>query len=244
MRKGSLWLLLACGCGAVFAQEAHEFQETAPPDISLSNEDPSTTESDDLQAEQPRLGLIPVPELDTPPVPPPAPPIASPEYITVRDPEEVLESPQPFGVPGIEFPPLLLLIFASLGLLLLLLILLILRAVRRRPPVPSLAPASLGILLGTLPLGNGASIHYVRTGAKVLLLGVSGNFITVLREMDSDSTVPRMADHESDTTALPQLARSQQLADSDDDLVALRNDIHRLQQTLQERSREKDHSGG
>src|SRR5687767_12276612 len=68
----------------VAEQEAPPFEETAPPEVSLTPPEEVTAESDDLQNDQPGLGLIEVPELDTVEAPAAAPPAteappASPE---------------------------------------------------------------------------------------------------------------------------------------------------------------------
>ena len=125
--------------------------------------------------------------------------------------------------------------------------------------VPILAGASLGTVLGRIHLERGNTLHFVRTGGRVLLVGVNGSAVSLVADFDaaafegtgtdapsedSDSVVPFNPDSflaqlqaSSKTLKLPS-ARADDASVEDDEIAALRGDIQRLQDYLREESRE------
>lgn len=124
--------------------------------------------------------------------------------------------------------------------------------------VPLLAGSSLGTILGRMHLERGTALHFVRTGGRVLIVGVNGNAVSLVADFDAkafesvtdapvktpDSVVPFNPD-----SFLAQLQASSKTMESsrvggdempvdDDEIAALRGDIQRLQRYLREESRE------
>jgi flagellar biogenesis protein FliO len=113
---------------------------------------------------------------------------------------------------------------------------------------PLLAGANLGTVLGRIHLTRGATLYYVETGGKILIVGVTGNSISSVGEFDAADLDPEeetegggdlspedfLSQLQSTTKSMSQ---SIQATDDDDDIATLRGDIERLQQYLQEESR-------
>lgn len=119
---------------------------------------------------------------------------------------------------------------------------------------PLLASPQLGSVVGRLYLNPKTSIHFVRTGGKMLLLGVTPQQVTLLTELEegvfdevanrprppapaAQQAAPRPADFLAELQENNRRLQQQQFSE-DDDLVSLRSDIQRLQQSLQEKVRE------
>lgn len=123
--------------------------------------------------------------------------------------------------------------------------------------VPLLAGASLGTVLGRIHLERGTTLHFLRTGGRVLIVGVNGNAVSLVADFDASAFDNYGADHEEASEAaapfnpdsfLSQLQASSQAMGprmeteethvDDDEIAALRGDIQRLQRYLREESRE------
>ena len=125
---------------------------------------------------------------------------------------------------------------------------------------PIFAGASLGQILGRLHLSSKAMLYFVRVKDKVLVVGVSTNEVTRIAEFDAalfESTVepvlPQAATKPAKQSFIQELkeqtqpkapAVAPQPAPAeppvDDEIAALRNDLERLQQYLQESSRDTE----
>ena len=113
---------------------------------------------------------------------------------------------------------------------------------------PLLAGQRLGTVLGKMYLDPKTSIHYVKTGGRVLLVGVTSRQVALLAEFEAEAfeqaceTLSAAGDSPNASPATSFLselqAHQEQLTTPDDDLVMLRGDIQRLQQSLQEKMRE------
>lgn len=112
---------------------------------------------------------------------------------------------------------------------------------------PLLAGQEFGRVLGRVYLGPRISLHYVRSADRVLLLGVTQNSVSLLTEFDAETFLApeageatpreggflaRLHESVSREPEAPPAARG------DDDIAALRGDIQRLREHLQERARE------
>ena len=123
--------------------------------------------------------------------------------------------------------------------------------------VPLFAGASLGTVLGRIHLERGTTLHFVRTGGRVLIVGVNGNAVSLVSDFDaaafeSFEEVPeeenKVAQPFNPDSFLAQLQASSQAMGpglemeqthvDDDEIAALRGDIQRLQRYLREESRE------
>ena len=123
--------------------------------------------------------------------------------------------------------------------------------------VPLLAGASLGTVLGRIHLERGSTLHFVRTGGRVLIVGVNGNAVSLVSDFDAAAFENFEAVSEEEPEAAPpfnpdsflaQLQASSQAMGhtmemeqtqvDDDEIAALRGDIQRLQRYLREEARE------
>lgn len=123
--------------------------------------------------------------------------------------------------------------------------------------VPLLAGASLGTVLGRIHLERGTTLHFLRTGGRVLIVGVNGNAVSLVADFDASAFESYGEDREKASEAaapfnpdsfLAQLQASSQAMGprmeteethvDDDEIAALRGDIQRLQRYLREESRE------
>ena len=118
------------------------------------------------------------------------------------------------------------------------------RRIGKRTPL--LAGADLGNVLGRVYLARGASLHFVRTGGKVLIVGLTNGTMSLIAEFDEAAfeeaaSSPSRQEFSADSflSQLQQSSQSMRAADpdKDDDITALRDDIERLQQRLREESR-------
>jgi len=138
------------------------------------------------------------------------------------------------------------------------LIVLSLWAVRRfGVKTPLLAGANLGQVIGRVHLSPKASLHFVRTGGKVLVVGVTQESVQLVETFDAEAfaevaaTVPAEPGEDGAPSArgdsfLEQLrdqtTRMRQPGESaapdDGDIANLRGDIERLQRMLRDATRE------
>ncbi|MBI2421848.1 MAG: flagellar biosynthetic protein FliO [Candidatus Hydrogenedentes bacterium] len=115
---------------------------------------------------------------------------------------------------------------------------------------PLLAGMRLGAVIGKVYLNPKASLHYVKSGGRILVLGVTPNQITFISDFDESAfAAPELgapAVSPADTISFVEALRAQTqqltaatLPAPDDDLASLRGDIQRLQQYLQEETHGK-----
>ncbi len=123
--------------------------------------------------------------------------------------------------------------------------------------VPLLAGANLASVLGRIHLERGTTLHFLRTGGRVLIVGVNANAVSLVADFDASAFESQSEDSEgaSEPAApfnpdgfLAQLQASSQAIGprpetdevpvDDDEIAALRGDIQRLQRYLREESRE------
>ncbi|MFP4502507.1 MAG: flagellar biosynthetic protein FliO [Candidatus Hydrogenedentota bacterium] len=121
-----------------------------------------------------------------------------------------------------------------------------------------LAGSRYGEVLGRLYLTPKITLHYVRTGGRILVLGVTPQAATLITELDpTDFETPlaapnpapdtENAGHQKPAGVAPEFAArlreqvtqlDQPAQDMDDDITALRGDIERLRSHLRENPRE------
>ena len=125
--------------------------------------------------------------------------------------------------------------------------------------VPLLAGANLGTVMGRIHLERGTALHFVRTGGRVLVVGVNGNSISLVADFDPDAFDQAAAESQptqveakskgfnpdsflaqlqASSASMSGSASSAGEARDDDEIAALRGDIQRLQQSLREETRE------
>lgn len=114
---------------------------------------------------------------------------------------------------------------------------------------PLLAGMNLGSVLGKVYLTPRVSLYYVRTGGKVLVLGVTPTGVSLISAFEPEvfetavEPLPMPVGTPHSETFLAQLhTQTEKLnihpASEDDELATLRGDIQRLQQYLQESARD------
>lgn len=110
---------------------------------------------------------------------------------------------------------------------------------------PLLAGPSLGHELGRIYLNPKASLHFVRSGGRVLVVGVTPQSMNLITEFDQDSFEEGERSKPAPAKIRPfeselhrSAARMENRAVDDEDFDALRGDIKRLQQYLQDSARE------
>jgi len=135
-----------------------------------------------------------------------------------------------------------------------LILMLFLLAKRYGRKLPALAGAELAQTLGQVYLKPNVSLHFVETGGKVLVIGLSPNSMTAIAEFDAvafhaqveDESQAAAAEAEPGTIqtsdflkefkqSLEEMRKPTPAGPSDDaEITALREDVHRLQRYLQE----------
>jgi flagellar biogenesis protein FliO len=124
---------------------------------------------------------------------------------------------------------------------------------------PLLAGVGLGSVIGRVYLAKGAALYYVRTGGRVLVVGVTNNTISLVGEFDAAAFDDEDAELESRFPSEPEpelepdpdaflsqlrgsssAIRSAEEGDftGDMEIDSLKGDIRRLQSLLEEESRE------
>lgn len=123
--------------------------------------------------------------------------------------------------------------------------------------VPALSGYQLGQIIGQVHLSRSATLHYVKSGGRILVIGVNDGGVNLVAEYDESafatisgaSPVQGDFDPESFVDELKQQTaaiRGEESSTStsevyqDDDISALRGDINRLQEYLQEENREQN----
>jgi len=126
---------------------------------------------------------------------------------------------------------------------------------------PLFAGGDLARVMGKVYLQPRASLHFVRTGGRILVLGVTPNAVSTIAEFDADSFEPISAEAPASKPAgggspsetesflaqfkasLESIARATPSANPEHDdaeIAALREDVQRLQRYLQESVRGGD----
>lgn len=117
---------------------------------------------------------------------------------------------------------------------------------------PLLAGPRLGAVLGRVYLAPKVTLHYLKTGGRVLIVAVTPGAVSLVADFDAEQFEAASA---KEADAGPEEARGQSTsfleqlqasaggkaapsAEGDDELAALRGDIQRLQRFLQEGSRD------
>lgn len=111
---------------------------------------------------------------------------------------------------------------------------------------PVLAGARLGQVLGRVYLSPKSSLHYVKTGGRVLVLGVTPTGISLVTEFAAEvfesasGALPIEAKGDTGPNFLEYLTQAQRPArgEGDDDIANLRGEIQRLSEFLREANRE------
>ncbi len=113
---------------------------------------------------------------------------------------------------------------------------------------PLLAGAQYGTVLGKVHLSPRASLHYVQSGGRILVIGLTQQHMSLIAEFEPGSfELPEEAEFAGDAPATPgsfveelRLASRPQppVVAEDDELTALRGDVQRLQRYLQDNLRE------
>lgn len=119
--------------------------------------------------------------------------------------------------------------------------------------IPIIGGRQLGQVIGQLHLTRDATLHYVRTGGRVLIISVSSEGVSLVAEFSEsafDQELGETVEHggfapEQFVAELKEQSAAYQTGTSgddspveDDDMAVLRGDIHRLQEYLQEETRE------
>jgi len=118
---------------------------------------------------------------------------------------------------------------------------------------PLLAGQRLGVVLGKVHLTPKASLHYVKSGGKVIVVGLTQNQLSPVAEFDAEAfesalEAEAVSPGKAANTAVSFLdqLRTQVRnetgisARGDEDLTELRGDLQRLQRYLQESARESN----
>jgi flagellar biogenesis protein FliO len=114
---------------------------------------------------------------------------------------------------------------------------------------PLLAGQHYGQVLAKVYLGPRAALHYVRSGGRVLVIGLTQNQMSLITEFDAEAFEDAQASAPSAESAGPESFLDALRAASkpptakaavpeDDELTSLRGDVQRLQRYLQDNIRE------
>jgi len=121
----------------------------------------------------------------------------------------------------------------------------LLRKAGRRTPL--LAGQQYGEVLGRLYLTPRVCLHYVRSGDRVLLIAVAQNTAQLITEFDAetflagsgpDGGLPAPSKRFLERLRANLASETESASGPDDEIAALRGDIQRLRQHLQERARD------
>lgn len=122
--------------------------------------------------------------------------------------------------------------------------------------VPILAGSHFGSVLGRIYLDRGNALHFVKVADRVLVVGVNANSISLVGNFSAEEfgdlgegpapSEPERGEFNPDSFLAQLQAQSRDFAESgaglpkaeEDEIAALRGDIHRLQRYLREESRE------
>ena len=186
-----------------------------------------------------------------------APEPNTPEMAKIMQVQQVMDRPQPAGTEAAPQPPEEVSIYRSgirafsALLVVLALILLLTYWVRRRGrQLPLFSGASLASVMGRVYLEPRVCLHFIQTGGKVLVIGVTPNSISLLSAFDAESFASALAKAPEAASAgasgfMAQLEasireskkRPAEPRAEDEEVTALRKDIERLQKYLDEGTR-------
>ena len=138
-----------------------------------------------------------------------------------------------------------------LSLFVVLALILALYGLRKRfgSKTPFFAGADLGSILGRIHLSNKAALYFVATGGRVLVVGVSGDNISLVSEFDEATFDGDDAGAEETTgdaeNFLSQLqgstrASGQDPTPPDDGFASLRGDVQRMRRMLEDETKRYD----
>lgn len=110
---------------------------------------------------------------------------------------------------------------------------------------PLLAGSQFGKVLGRLYLERGVSLHFVRTGGRVLVVGVTSGAVSIVGEFDADTfsgTDEESADEDGQNEdfmkqleiSAGKMSSRAEVYEVDDELASLRRDVERLQGYLRD----------
>jgi flagellar biogenesis protein FliO len=193
----------------------------------------------------------------------PIPPLESnapeipPEVAKIRQVQQVMDKPQPGTEAAAAQPPDEISIYYSgirafsALLVVLALILLLTYWVRRRGRrLPLFSGASLAGVMGRVYLEPRVCLHFVQTGGKVLVIGVTPSSISLLSAFDAESfasalkKAPETASAEAsgfvahlEASMREAKKRPAEPLAEDEEVAALRKDIERLQRYLDDGTR-------
>lgn len=230
-------------------EEEHGYDEGA----ALEQIAPPRIEYEDF------AGPDPILDGSAPPTPPPAATAAEQRIQELRG-ELPAADPQAADAPAVTPTPSILNAIVALCVVLGLIVLCLYAVRRFGARTPLLAGAALGQILGRVHLTPKASLHFVRTGGKVLVVGVTQESVHLVETFDADAfesvgPPPALPAHQEEgggeehpkaASFLAQLReqsnRMRQPAElspgEDGDIATLRGDIERLQRMLRDATRE------
>ena len=262
-------LFWACACAAVAQdpvpeaeaspvqpEEYNEYEAIPPPQLDLRS---------DVAPESPGETVPETPDMEpAEPAPEPSPEVPDPLMDQVNRELAARRGAAPGSADTPPSPPAsdarshsLLQAFAWL-LVVIALILLVYYVLQRRSRGGQLRTGTqLGAVLGRIYLSPRMCLHFVRTGGKVLVVGQAQNALTLIASFDeAEFAVPEepAARPEADFFSqlrgnLSRMQRKDGEDDSvreavdsidEDDIAALRGDIHRLQEYLRDSTREPE----
>lgn len=250
-------VLVAVVSGAVAQEPLSSLRDRAsfhPADKEISG--PTLPSADNANG----AGGLPVNSYTAAPPPPapasptvatPIPVVERPAYLTRLDREyEVGEDATTgggaeTGEPGLSGMLLRAAMWLCMICAAILVVAYLLRKVGRRTPL--LAGQQYGEVLGRLYLTPRVCLHYVRSGDRVLLIGVAQNTAQLITEFDAETFLAGSGSGEASGAPSRRFLErlranlaheTGETSDADDEIAALRGDIQRLRQHLQERARD------
>jgi len=251
-------ILVLCGAGGASAETA-----TAPSaDEEVMAGSPPAASQEDVAPAPEKFEETPPPSVDlvSPVTPAPSAPVKVPEYfkahqaVWTEDTASAAPSASPAESPeraigaslARDVLQWLVYLFFICGFIILAGYLI--KRLGRRSRL--LAGLRYGEVLGRLHLAPRVSLHFVKTGGRVLVVGITQSNVSLLTEFDAEvfeaavqeaasETPPEAADSGGFVAQLRASALKETGTSAvDDDLAALRGDIQRLQQYLQKGGRE------
>jgi flagellar biogenesis protein FliO len=230
--------------------------------VALSVPGAAYGESQEGGAAAPEKGPAPVFAQTTPPVvdltgPMSAAEPSTPEQVKIQQVQAEMDKPKPgteanAGNPpeGFSFYRSGIRAFSALLVVLALILLLTYWVRRRGRQLPLFPGASLANVMGRIYLEPRVCLHFVRTGGKVLVIGVTPNSISLLSSFDAESFASAQTKHPEAAsldasgfmahleTSIQEMKKPPvEIRSEDEEVAALRKDIERLQKYLEEGSR-------
>lgn len=268
-RSSAAALLLMIGCAAAFAQTP-VFEETAPPVLDSLEVDETTTDTPDQETPPPSApparpaeSADPAPETEAATTEPPedTEPPASPkvservsEYLEGFREATGTDTGEDEGSPGLL--PSADSGLVDYGMRMVFLLCIICAAIITVPFVlrryvgrtPLLAGMQLGQVLGKVALSPKASLVYVKSGQRVLVVGVTQTSVSLVAEFGAEEfeapATPAADALDGFEAELRQATRKAPAAaaplEEDEELAAIRGDLRRLSDLMRESERDTD----